>query len=92
MYCCSGAQANAGEGIVLEDYQGNKIDLGSIREVSECIQLASNPDVVSDMEDITTVWCQQIEQVSHPVIIKCMDTLEMLCNLVLLFCLETTLL
>lgn len=63
MLSCVGAQANAGEGIILEDYQGDAVDLDRIRAVSECIQHASNPDIVSDMEDIATVWCKQIEQV-----------------------------
>ena len=58
-----GAQANAGEGVTLEDYQGDKVNLDSIKAVSECIQLASNPDIVGDMEDIASVWCKQIEQV-----------------------------
>ena len=59
-----GAQANAGEGVVLEEYQGDKIKIYDIKAVSECIQHASNPDIVCDMEEIASVWCKQIEQVS----------------------------
>ena len=59
-----GAQANAGEGVRLEGYPGEKIDVASIRSIQECIALAANPDVVSDMEDLATIWCKQIEQVS----------------------------
>ena len=60
----TGAQANAGEGVILEDYQGDKISIDMIKNVSECIQHASNPDIVSDMEEVAAVWCKQIEQVS----------------------------
>lgn len=57
------AQANAGEGVRLVDYTGDKIDLSAVRTITDCIQLAANPDVVADMEDLLTVWCKQIEQV-----------------------------
>ncbi|XP_053374157.1 dynein axonemal heavy chain 8-like [Mercenaria mercenaria] len=57
------AQANAGEGVRLVEYTGDKVNLYAIKELNECINLASDPDVVSDMEDLTSQWCKQIEQI-----------------------------
>ncbi|WAQ93677.1 DYH8-like protein, partial [Mya arenaria] len=57
------AQANAGEGVRLAEYEGAKVDIAAVKGFTECIQLASNPDVVADMEDLTNIWCRQIEQI-----------------------------
>lgn len=60
----TGAQANAGEGIKLTDNTSEKINLLEIKGVTECIQVASIPEIVSDMEDLASIWCRQIEQVN----------------------------
>ncbi|XP_052240013.1 dynein axonemal heavy chain 8-like isoform X2 [Dreissena polymorpha] len=57
------AEANAGEGTRLQDYEGDKINLACVRNITDCIQHSSNPDVVADLEDLATVWCKQIEQI-----------------------------
>ena len=59
------AQANAGEGVRLEDYTGDKVDLSSMKGITACVELATNPDVVAEMEELVSLWCKQIEQVRH---------------------------
>ncbi|KAK3588116.1 hypothetical protein CHS0354_012173 [Potamilus streckersoni] len=58
------AQAYAREGIMLEESTSEKVLLNEpTMNISQCIQLASNPDVVADMEVLATKWCRQIEQI-----------------------------
>lgn len=44
-------------------YKGEKVKLTQTKGISDCIQLATNPDVVADMEELVCEWCHQIEQV-----------------------------
>lgn len=63
--CFVGAQANAGEGVRLAAYEGDKVNFAKVKGITECVQLAACPDVVSDMEDLAIIWCKQIEQVHN---------------------------
>lgn len=75
IYKHTDAQANAGEGVRLADYDGDKIDLAGVKGISECIQLASNPEVVSEMEDLVSIWSKQIEQVSENMLFELLYTM-----------------
>ncbi|XP_062602161.1 dynein axonemal heavy chain 8-like, partial [Saccostrea cucullata] len=57
------AQANSGEGVRLAKSTSGRINLKEVRTVSDCIPVASNPDIVADMEDLASTWCRQIEQI-----------------------------
>lgn len=57
------AQANSGECVRLASNTSEKINLQDIKTAHDCIQAAANPDIVSDVEELATVWCKQIEQV-----------------------------
>ncbi|OWF42162.1 dynein heavy chain 8, axonemal-like [Mizuhopecten yessoensis] len=57
------AQANAGEGVHLVKCTSDKVNLAEIVTINDCIDVAANPEVVSDMEDLAMAWCKQIEQI-----------------------------
>ncbi|XP_056012226.1 dynein axonemal heavy chain 8-like [Ostrea edulis] len=57
------AQANSGEGVQLAKCTSEKINIREVGTVSKCIQLAANSDIVTEMEDLVSTWCKQIEQI-----------------------------
>lgn len=58
-----GAEANSGEGVRLAKNNSDKVNLKEVKTVLDCIPVASNPEIVADMEDLASTWCKQIEQV-----------------------------
>lgn len=47
----------------------SNVDLFAIKTAQDCTGAAANPEIVSELEELVTVWCKQIEQVEILVVV-----------------------
>lgn len=48
---------------VVQLAHAEKIDLSKMKSAQDCITSASNPEILTELEELVTIWCKQIEQV-----------------------------
>ena len=56
-----GAQISSESLVQLQS--ATSVDLSAIRTAQDCMMAATNPDTLSELEKLVTIWCKQIEQV-----------------------------
>ena len=59
--CYPGAQQSV-EGVVRLK-MSESIDMSAITSAQDCIDAATNPDMLASIEELVAIWCKQIEQV-----------------------------
>ena len=55
-----GAKASA-EGVV--ELRCDEVDMTNYKTASDCINAATNPELVAQLEGVVTTWCKQVVQV-----------------------------